>query len=370
MDEAGRRHQDPRAEAHEPPFLREGDLGDDPVRLGAQGPRMRRERDVHDRPDARADEMHGRDAEPDLVVTDERCPGHRREEGGSLDRVPDDAADDLPVEHQLPGAETQGDGADGRVVLQVGEQGRVRRLEAELLGVTVEPGRRRQVGQAGAEHPRGAQGDDRQHHAQERRAQRNGGPAGPALQCVADADHRGWWRTQGDQVPHHRRGAGSPGPLVHPPGARRPQGRPDAQRQDDHHGGQRAEQEHERVERDSGGVLGQPGLAEGCDGGQQRGDHDGAHGAGQAHHQVPCHVESEELPAGHADGDQGRVVLALDGALAGQGLAHDRQPDQRGERSEDPPPDGLRVDGPLDRGGRSVLGRGAGTCRHCPGSIV
>ena len=122
-----------------------------------------------------------------------------------------------------------------------------------------------------------------------------------------------------------------------------------------------AEQEHERVELDSGGVLGQSGLAEGCDGGQRKGEHDGAHCAGQAHHQVPCHIECEELPAGHADGDQGRVVLALDGALAGQGLAHDRQPDQRGERSEDPPPDGLWVDGPLDRGGRSVLGRGAGS---------
>ena len=43
------------------------------------------------------------------------------------------------------------------------------------------------------------------------------------------------------------------------------------------------------------------------------------------------------------------MVLALDGTLAGHGLAHD----------EDPPADGLRVDGRLDRGGRSVLARGA-----------
>ena len=55
------------------------------------------------------------------------------------------------------------------------------------------------------------------------------------------------------------------------------------------------------------------------------------------------------------------MVLALDGALAGQGLAHDRQPDERGERGEDPPPDGLRVDGRLDRGGGSVLARGTDT---------
>ncbi len=60
----------------------------------------------------------------------------------------------------------------------------------------------------------------------------------------------------------------------------------------------------------------------------------------------------------HADGDQGRIVLALDGALAGQGLADDRQPDERGERGEDPPPDGLGMDGGLDRGGLPILARG------------
>ncbi len=220
------------------------------------------------------------------------------------------------------------------------------------------------MGQAGTEYSRRAQCDDRQYHAQEGRAQRNGGPAGSALQGVADADDRRWWRAQGDHVPHHRRWSGRPGPLVHPPGARRPQGRPDAEREDDRHGGQRSEQEHERVECDAGGVLGQSCLAERCDGGQRRGDHDRAHSAGQAHQQVPCHVDFKELPAGHAHSDQRGMVLALHIALAGQRLAHDRQPDERRERRQDPPPDGLRVDGRLDRGGRSVLARGADTA--CP----
>ncbi len=68
---------------------------------------------------------------------------------------------------------------------------------------------------------------------------------------------------------------------------------------------------------------------------------------------------AEQLPGGHAEGHQGRMFLALDGALAGQSLANDRQPDERGERGEDPPPDGLRVDGRLDRRRGSVLARGA-----------
>ena len=112
VDEAGRRHQDPGAEAHEPPVLREGDLGDDPVRLGVGGTGMRGERDVHDRPDARAHQVHGRDAEPDLVVADREDPGHRREEEGPLDRRPGDGADDLPVDRDVPRADALSWGAD------------------------------------------------------------------------------------------------------------------------------------------------------------------------------------------------------------------------------------------------------------------
>ncbi len=128
-----------------------------------------------------------------------------------------------------------------RVAPQAGEQCRVRRLEAELLGVTVEPGRRRQMGQAGTEDTGGAQRDDRQHHAQERRAQRNTGPTRSALQGVADADHPVGGAPEGDQVPPTA--TTTPRAAAH----RAPQSRPDAERQDDHHGGQRSEKEDERV---------------------------------------------------------------------------------------------------------------------------
>lgn len=57
------------------------------------------------------------------------------------------------------------------------------------------------------------------------------------------------------------------------------------------------------------------------------------------------------------------MVLALDVALPGQRLADDGQADERRQRGQNPPPDGLGMDRRLDRRGDAVLARVADTPR-------
>ena len=61
--------------------------------------------------------------------------------------------------------------------------------EVELERVAIQLGRGREVRETGAKDSRPAQRHDRQYRAEKGAAHRNGGPAAPSLQGVADTDH-------------------------------------------------------------------------------------------------------------------------------------------------------------------------------------
>ena len=87
----------------------------------------------------------------------------------------------------------------------------------------------------------------------------------------------------------------------------------------------------EPVEGQTGGGLGQAGLAHRSERRQGEGDDDGAGPTGQRHHHVPRRAEHHELAPGQTQGRQRGVLLALHHALATERLAYDRQARQCGQ---------------------------------------
>ncbi len=141
--------------------------------------------------------------------------------------------------------------------------------------------------------------------------------------------------------------------FVAPQGICPSQSRPDAEKEHHRHNGERPEQEDQHIERDTRRTLGYPRLAEGGDRREDGGHTHGCRCADQRHRQARRHAQRHELATTRPEGRHRRVVLALDHALSGQGLAHHGQSDEGGERSEDPPADGLG----MNRGGDRSRGR-------------
>ena len=263
--------------------------------------------------------------------------------------------DDL-VDRDL-GGDALGDPGDGFVVFEASQEDGVRSSarrvgEIELERVAVQPGCGSQVRKAGAEDRRPAQRHDRQHRTEQGAPHRNGSP------------HRSFAPA--------RYGHRSPRSAVHPSppsGSPPPRGAKRLRRSSVRKASAARRAGH--MPRTSttatvasapskrtgvskatpGRVLGDARLAERSDRREHGGDRHRADGTDQPHHQGLRHAERHQLTPIGAEGRHRRVVLALDDALAGQCLADDRQSDQSGERSQDPPPDGLGMDGCLDGDG-------------------
>ena len=128
-----------------------------------------------------------------------------------------------------------------------------------------------------------------------------------------------------------------------------PERGPRTENQHDRHSAQRPEQEDRCVKGEAGGTLGDPCLAKGGDRREQGGHRHGSDGTDEPDRKVLGHAERNQLAAICTEGGHGGVVRTLDVALTSQRLAHHRQSDECGESSQDPPSDGLRVDGGFNR---------------------
>jgi hypothetical protein len=113
--------------------------------------------------------------------------------------------------------------------------------------------------------------------------------------------------------------------------------------------GEHAQEKDECVEVHPRRSLGQARLTDRCDRRQHGGEHHGADGPDDPQDEVPNHGQRHHLALFQPQGGEGAVVLALHDALAGQRLADDKEPDQRSQDRQYPPPDGLRMDRRLDR---------------------
>ena len=111
----------------------------------------------------------------------------------------------------------------------------------------------------------------------------------------------------------------------------------------------------ERIEGDPGRSLGGTRLPERGEGGEQGGNGHGAHGTREPHGQTARVAQHDQLPALQAECDQRRVFLALGDALTPQCLPDDREPDEGGQRCQQPPADRLGVHRRLDRCDLCVL---------------
>ena len=133
------------------------------------------------------------------------------------------------------------------------------------------------------------------------------------------------------------------------PGAGGTDGRPDRQGEDDDDRRRRPGEQHERVEDKPEGRLGESRLTDGSEGGESEGQQDASEGSHHADEQRPGHAECHQPTTGETESAQRGERVGLDRGLAGQRLGDDDHADQRGQTGQDPPPDGLGMDGQLDR---------------------
>ncbi len=234
-----------------------------------------------------------------------------------------------------------------------GATGRVR--EVQLERIAIEPGRRRQMRETGPEHRCSTQRRDGEHRSEKCTAHGNRRPAGPSLQGVPDADHGARRCAHRREVRHRRRGAGRTGPALGANGRCGTEYGPRTENEHGHHSCQRPEQQDPRVKRDAGRTFGNPRLTERGERREQGGYRHSSRSADEPHHEVLCHAEGDQLAAICPESGHSGVVPTLDDALTSQCLAYHRQSDESGESSQDPPPDGLRVDGGFNRNSSRIL---------------
>ena len=129
---------------------------------------------------------------------------------------------------------------------------------------------------------------------------------------------------------------------------------PDAQPEHRHDRQRSAPDQQQRVEVETRGRVGELCLAHGDEEGEQRSQEHPSGGTSESDRQRAGHGEGEQLTAGGAERAQDRVVVCLQCGLASQCLGQDDDADQGGQRSEDPPPDRLGVDGGGDGVGQRV----------------
>ncbi len=141
-------------------------------------------------------------------------------------------------------------------------------------------------------------------------------------------------------------------PGWYPRGAHR---RPETEDQHDGDDEDRPRKEDQGIESRPGGRLCQPCLADGGERGQGEGDDDGAGGTGEADEEIAGCAECDQPTSRQAEGGQGGVHLALDGALAAERLTDHSEAGEPGQGGQHPPADGLGVNRRRHRSGAGVL---------------